>query len=200
MECFTKALGYCRDGLADGLEERLEEEEMYLYNSMGFVQLKHGQIDEALKNYNLSLSIAEKIKDMREIALSHENIGDVYIACKQYDEALQHYKSSENLKRRFQNIEEVSGVFGLPKTYNGIARILIVQGKIEDAKGYLRASYSIAIKCGDVPAQNSVKRLEAECCIAQGNKEEGRQLLKEVLKETKEPFEREELIRMINSL
>jgi|GEM_PF-4623747 len=192
MDCFKKALEYCIDNS--------DEEAMYLYNSMGFVQLKHGQIDEALKNYNLSLSIAKKINDLREIALSHENIGDAYIASKQYDEALQHYRSSENLKRRFQGIEEVSGVFGLPKTYNGIARILISQGKIEDAKGYLRASYSLAVKCADLSAQNTVKRLEAECCIAQGNKEEGIRLLKEVLKETKEPFEREELNKMINSI
>ncbi len=192
MDCFGKALDYCVSGS--------EQEEMYLYNSMGFVQLKLGQVEEALHNYNLSLALAKKLCDPRETALSHENIGDAYLASKRYAEALDQYKCSETLKRKFQGIEDVAGVFGLPKTYNGIARILLAQGKIDDAHGYLRASYAIASKCGDVSAEDSIKRIEAECHIAQGNKEEGKRLLGEVLKNTKEPFEREELVKMLKSL
>jgi len=89
--------------------ENLQEELATLANSEGIIYYLKGDLDQALVYHEKSLSIREKLKNIRDIASSLNNIGGIYYNTGQLDLALNYYKRSLTLYEELGNKGIIAG-------------------------------------------------------------------------------------------
>ena len=95
---------------------------------------------EALNYYLQSLKLAEKINDIRNIAVSLNGIGNVYQNLENYPEALNYFKRSLIYERKNNNDR------GVLFNYNNIDRSTL---KPEDYRYYKQIGYENVIQGGE---------------------------------------------------
>ena len=66
----------------------------HAYVNIGLLLYWQGQLEEALKYYNLSLILKKEIKDKRGEALLYNNIGATYYYLEKYDSVLYNFKQA----------------------------------------------------------------------------------------------------------
>ena len=111
----------------------------FLHN-LAYLYKDQGNYDEALKFYNMTLEIREKIlgKDHPDTAITYNNIADVYHVQGNYDEALNfNYMALEIREKKLGKDHPYTAI-----TYNNIACIYKAQGNYDEALKF----YNMALK------------------------------------------------------
>ncbi len=70
-----------------------------VHNNRGTLFRKKGNISEALKNYNVALTIAENQKNNRHISIASNNLGIVYLDIEEYDKALYYFEKAASISK-----------------------------------------------------------------------------------------------------
>ena len=108
-----------------------------VYNNIGVIYKKQGEIEKALEYFFLSLKIYEEIKDKIGMAVSYNNIGAIYDDQGEIEKALEYYFLSLKIN------EEIKDKHGMAYSYNNIGLIYSGQGEIEKGLEYLLLSLKI---------------------------------------------------------
>jgi len=113
---------------------------MYIYNQIGLIYNKMGNLNDALLYYNRSLSLARDMGDRRVQASNLNNIAWIYYAIDELDKALSYYEKS----LRLQTDEKEKAT-----TYNNIAIIYDKKGNYQKAVEYFQKAIEISERYGD---------------------------------------------------
>lgn len=85
-----------------------EKNRAEVYHEQGILYQGFGDYAEALKHYEKSLEIKEKLGDIKGISYSFHQIGMIYEYKGDYDEALKKYEKSLEIKKKLGDIKGVS--------------------------------------------------------------------------------------------
>lgn len=102
-----------------------------VYNIKGVLFFNKGNLNEALKYFEESLSLKKKLGDKSEIAKTQSNIGSIYLKLHYHDKALENYL--EVLKMD----EERKDTLAMASDYNNIGIIYIDKKEFTKARTYL---------------------------------------------------------------
>ncbi|MDI6736176.1 MAG: tetratricopeptide repeat protein, partial [bacterium] len=103
-------------------------------NNLANIYNTQGNYQEALKWYEKSIKIFEKIGNQAGLATTYNNIGEIHRAQGNYQEALKWYEKSN---------EKIGDQAGLATTYNNIASIHYAQGNYQEALKWYEKSIKI---------------------------------------------------------
>jgi len=131
---------------AEKLETR-KEDLMYIYNDIGAVLHRKGDLDEALEHYMKSLSIARDLGERRMQAILLSNIGSIYRYKGDTDRALFYYTKSLELHES----EEDKAA-----TYNNIATLYYDRGDYKKAEEFLKKALVAFELAGDLRGSGQV--------------------------------------------
>lgn len=89
--------------LSFAIENSNNDDQIFLYNSMGMALYSMSYFDSALACYNIALGIADKLADHKRKAKIFNNIGNVYARLGDYEMAVRFYLESASLKEVLLN-------------------------------------------------------------------------------------------------
>ena len=128
---WEKALQLVEDNLnKTSFKKRYLSYKASLLNNLAFILLQEGKMNQALKYWNSSLEIQEKIGDQMGLALSYNNIGSVMLNQGNLEKAIQYYHSSLNIYEKADHVE------GRGNCLNNIGSVYQRQGDKEKAVEY----------------------------------------------------------------
>lgn len=130
------------------LSEKIEFEvgRMNSYNVMGLSKYYMTQYDEALKHFNLSKEIAEKLGDKLKLAAVINNMGLVYDDKADYQKALTYYLQA--LKLCEEGNTGNNWMYG--STLNNVGLIYQNMGKYDQALEFFNRSMKVKEKIGNI--------------------------------------------------
>jgi len=117
-----------------------KEDLMYIYNKIGMILGKMGNLDDSFLYYNRSLSLAKDLGNTEMQAALLNNIAWIYYDKGELDKALSYYEESLNLKTNEKD---------KAPTYNNIALIYDKKDDYQKAVEYLQKAIEIDEKYGD---------------------------------------------------
>lgn len=112
----------------------------FIYNQLGLIYGRKGDLDNALLYYSRSLSICREIGDKQGEASELHNIAEIYRSKGELDKALDYFEQS--LKLTINEKDKIS-------TYNNIALIYSRKNNFKKAEEYFLKALDIATKTGD---------------------------------------------------
>lgn len=113
-------------------------------NSIGNVYLILQQYERALDEFSQSIIIQKKIKDLRGLAINHQNIGFAHKKIGNLDIALDNFKKSLT----YNNLNK--DILGTVICYNSIADVLIMKAKYKQAYENIIKVVVVAEKMGNI--------------------------------------------------
>ena len=113
------------------------------YNCIGNLYKLLKQYDQAIFYFKKSLNLEAELKNIRGIAVNHQNIGECLEEQGKLMEALENYRTSLNFDEQIDNDK------GRVICKTSIAQIYLKQNQIEDAANLLDATLPLAQKLGD---------------------------------------------------
>ncbi|CAF3411287.1 unnamed protein product [Rotaria socialis] len=128
----------------------------YIYNSIGEVYQKKGEIKEALQSYEKALDIFKQTfaDDHENIAWCYNNLGIIYLEQKKFSEALQYLTKALNIKQG----KLPDGHPCLGNTYNNLSNVHYFRHEYEQALKKYQLSYEI-FKKSLTPQHPSIARV-----------------------------------------
>jgi len=148
LEDFLTLHGYPQQSFAllqEVLEKPLTEENQKIgLHQLGILFQGFGNYDEALKYYQKSLAIEEKLGNKKGVALSLWGIGNVYLDKGDYDNALEQYQKA---LKTFEKIDDIKNVAGC---LHQVGRIYQERGDYAAALDQYQKSLEIKEKIGDI--------------------------------------------------
>ncbi|NIM13151.1 MAG: tetratricopeptide repeat protein [Candidatus Aminicenantes bacterium] len=130
--------------------ERLNEEhQCFTYGKLGNLYKYCGEYKEALRYYNLSKEIAERINDDKNIASSLHGIGMVHQDQGRYEDALNHYERCREIFDSLEAKRELSQIL------HQIGMIYQNKGDYDAALIQYQKSMEIDEKIGDIKGVSS---------------------------------------------
>jgi len=131
-----------------------EKNRAVVYNDQGILYDHFDDYAEALKHFEKSLEIREKIKDIKGVADSMHNIGIVYQNKGDYDKALKQYEESLKLREKIDDIE------GISDSFHQIGSYYYYKEDYSEALKYYKKSLEIKEKLGDIKGiSNSIHQI-----------------------------------------
>jgi signal transduction histidine kinase/Tfp pilus assembly protein PilF len=127
--------------LAESLGDDLSQITAHL--DLGAAHYYLGEYQEALRNYEAALALAEDLQNHVLIARSLNNIGILYFVWGEHDLALQFYF------RALPILLETGDRDGAARTYNNIAGVHQTAGNYESAHEYYRLSLAAYVEVGN---------------------------------------------------
>jgi len=122
---------------------------MYIYNEIGMILGKMGNLDDAFLYYDRSLSLAKDFGNTVVQAALLNNIALIYDKKEELDKALSYYEESLNLTTNEKDKATI---------YNNIALIYSKKGDYQRAVEYFQKAIEIAEKYGDYH-KGSIRKL-----------------------------------------
>jgi len=113
---------------------------MYIYNNIGGILDKMGNLDDSFLYYNRSLSLAKDLGNTDMQAALLNNIAGIYDDKEELDKALSYYEESLNLEKNEKD---------KAPTYNNIALIYGKKYDYQKAVEYYQKAIEIAERYGD---------------------------------------------------
>lgn len=113
------------------------------YNNIGFLQVHKGNLNEALKNYKISIDIHKKIQYKRGLGASYNNIGNIYQNMGKSDTALIYF--FDGLKA----VESISDVQGMAYSYDNIGNVYLNKGIVSKALEFFFKALKLQETTGD---------------------------------------------------
>lgn len=99
--------------------------------------LLKGDYDTALKSYYQSLEIRKQLGDLRGIAASLNNIGEVFRKKGEFNQALQNYQKS------LETMKEANNQHGIALVSNNIGETYLKKGELEKGREYFEESLKV---------------------------------------------------------
>lgn len=131
-----KAMQYVEEGYKLASKIGYKRGMMLCVNDIASIQLDIGKYDEAIKNQDRALALAEEIKDRSIITGSYTNLGAIYQRMSKYKEAATFFFKA------LKKAEEVKDNRLIALSETNIAAMYIQQGNFEKARYYaLKADY-----------------------------------------------------------
>jgi tetratricopeptide (TPR) repeat protein len=118
---------------------------------VGIIYQEKGDYDAALKKYEESLEIKEKIGDIKGAAISLHQVGIIYQEKGDYDAALKKYEESLEIEKK------IGDIAGMAASFAQIGKIHLLKEQYPDALRLYLQSFAIFSKLGS-PNANIVKR------------------------------------------
>jgi len=117
----------------------------YSYIGMAYALRKEGQLAEALKHYQLSVDLSEKLgeKGHSMAAAAFNGMGSLHLDQGDYDKALEYYQKSLDFHLA------IDKEMGIAANYNNISQVYYFLEKYEQAMQYLEKSRLIKKKLND---------------------------------------------------
>ncbi len=148
MDLVKPALDYHTQALdlANSISEKsiqLEASIAVSQNSIGNIYLALKRYDLAIKQFEKSLKIEEKLNQKLGLAINFHNIGYAQEAQGNLEAAMENYQ----LSLRYNN--EINSDVGRVICYNSIGSLDIKLGKLEEAKNFINKALTKAIEIGD---------------------------------------------------
>ncbi len=112
-------------------------------HNIGYVKMQKGDIGSALKDFDQSLIIRERLGDKKEIAAILNSIGMVHHSQSELEKALEYFLRSMKL------LEEINDEAGIAGALNNIAYIYDNQGKYDKAMECYNRSLAIRKTAGE---------------------------------------------------
>jgi tetratricopeptide (TPR) repeat protein len=113
-------------------------------HNIGMIYQYKGDYDAALKEYQKSLEIREKIGDIKGVSSSLHQIGMIYQDKGDYDAALTNYKKSMEIK------EKIGDIKGVSTSLHQIGNIYYLKGDYDAALQNYQQALEIRGKIGDI--------------------------------------------------
>jgi len=113
---------------------------MYIYNRIGLIYYRMGNLDDALLYWSRSLSLARDLGSKSMQAANLNNIAEIYRKKGELDKALSYYE--ESLRLKTDEKEKAT-------TYNNIAIIYGKKGDYKKAVKYFKKAIEIGERYGD---------------------------------------------------
>ena len=113
------------------------------YNNIGYIQNNKGNINEALKNYKISITIQEKINYKRGLGAAYNNMGNVYQNLGKSDTALIYFLKGLKV------LESISDIQGMAYSYDNIGNVYKYRGVINKALEFFFKALKLQEKAGD---------------------------------------------------
>ncbi len=159
---FSKALRYHQK--AYDLAKKTDDiyNQIYSLNMMGVVYRRMDAVKSALEYHNKALNIALKAPNknigiLKNIAISHNSIGNIFMLLQRDDLALQHFLNALEIEKKESNI------LGLAINYQNIGSIYERKGDYDMALKYYRKSLSynkqINSKIGKIICNTSIANI-----------------------------------------
>jgi LytS/YehU family sensor histidine kinase len=144
-----KAIEYHQEALkiAESQEEQTESLKKSIavsYNSIGNIYLALDNPDNAIENFNKSLSIEEALGNKIGLAINYHNIGFAFEENGEIDAALDYYFRSLDYNNEINSLE------GKVICNNSIAQVYLKRGNTEEALNILKENLSLAIENKDL--------------------------------------------------
>jgi adenylate cyclase len=108
MEDDTKAMKYYQDAI-NVLGNSINSS--FAYNGIAKVQLKYGRYDEALRNNQMALNIAEKLDGKLNIVRSLQGIASVFRAKGDYGAAFEYFNKAEKLALEMRSTPNLKDLY-----------------------------------------------------------------------------------------
>ena len=145
-----KALQYAKDALQLSTQIGSEVLEARSHIKIGSNRILIGNYDEALKNFLISLKIAQSNKLVHEEFVSLSNLGVIQDRIEKFDNALKYYFEALNIYNKSiekgKPIKEIKNIQGL---YNNIGNIYASKNDIGTAEEYYLKGLAIAEQKND---------------------------------------------------
>ncbi|MGZ3865935.1 MAG: tetratricopeptide repeat protein, partial [Bacteroidia bacterium] len=113
------------------------------FNHLGNICLGRGNFEDALKNYDTSLTYRKKINEVKNIATSYNNKANAYKYLGKLPEALQCHLSA--LKTR----EEIKDSNGIAASHMGLGSVYFAMEKMETSLEHYKISLELMSKLHD---------------------------------------------------
>ena len=134
-------------------------------DDLGDLQIRQGHLAEALRSYQASLSIAERLaahdlqntERQHDLSVSHDRIGDVQRAQGHLEEALSSYQASFLIRERLaaRDLQNAEWQRDLSVSHNKIGDVQQEQGHLEEALSSYQASLLIRERLAAHDLQNT---------------------------------------------
>jgi len=121
-----------------------EENQKIALHQMGILLQGFGQFDEALKYYQKSLAIKEKIGDIKGVAKSLHQVGSIYQEKGDYDAALGQYQ------RALKTFEDIGDIKNAALSLWGIGNVYLNKGDYDNALEQYQKALETFEKIGDI--------------------------------------------------
>jgi tetratricopeptide (TPR) repeat protein len=112
--------------------------------SLGILQTKMGEWDEALTSYRKCERIFDRVGDVHGMAQTYNNMGLVYADKGEWDKALEYYEKS------LETEEKVGDIHGMAQTYGNMGLVYADKGEWDKALEYYEKSLETEEKVGDI--------------------------------------------------
>ena len=131
--------GEIYDKYVRGREDRIKD-----IAGLGAFHLKAFHLDDALHYYRAGLDLAEKTGDIKGVAQSRHQVGNIYFLRGDYDVALEQYRKSLDIR------EKIGDIAGVAKSLHQVGIIYHMKGDYDAALEQYRKSLEIKEKIGDI--------------------------------------------------
>jgi len=125
-----------------------KEDLMHIYNKIGLILDKMGNLDDALLYQNKSLSLAKELNDTKGQATALKGIANIYLGKRDLDKAVNYYNQSLDLQT---DEKEKANI------YLTIAAILLIKGDFQKTFKNLQKAIEMFEKSGDYHHASMVK-------------------------------------------
>ncbi|MFX0092263.1 MAG: tetratricopeptide repeat protein [Candidatus Hodarchaeota archaeon] len=146
---FTESLNVIEQGenysktISEALPIELTLRQATLYYLKGVSYLRQGDLEQALKYFELSLILREFFDNKQNLAKSLNRIGTVHYLKGDLDKALDYFKNSLFLKKQLNNKQE------LAKSFNNLGEIYRQKGDLAQALDYYQQSLRLKEQFGN---------------------------------------------------
>jgi signal transduction histidine kinase len=139
LKNYDQARTYLFDALQSADKMNDGSAKMYILNNIGITYLEQGNTLEARKYFERSIEESLRVNNANRLAGSHVGLGRVYLKLDSKSKARQHLNESLKLRLRLGDKR------GISEVYFHLAELMEMEGKLDSAFFYLRASQRLAL-------------------------------------------------------
>lgn len=132
------ALYYFNQQIIIARENHLDAFEAYAYQNIGSMYYRRALFDDALKNYESTEKVYQRIGSMSNLAKAKTNIGLVYFEKGNYSKALNYYHQAQDIYR-----DSITNKEGLGALLNNMGDVLFELLDFDRALNYYQESIAI---------------------------------------------------------
>ncbi len=125
-------------------KEVTEENQSLIFQQMGLLYQHFSNYDEALKQYQKSIEIMEKIGNIKGVSYNLNNIGVIHHSIGNYDMALTHFQKSMEIK------EKIGDIKGVSDGWHNLGAIYEAKGEYDEALKQYQKAKEISEKISDI--------------------------------------------------
>lgn len=144
---FKLSLQYFDDALAIANKFKLTITLANVYMNKANTLNESADYDEAVKNHLESIRLKEKMNDLRGLAISYNNLGNVYTYIGQYQEALNYYQQARSIHERLKPLNKTS----LALAYDNLANGFIALKNYDSVEIFFLKAIQLFTETGERP-------------------------------------------------